>query len=106
MKKPAFKESIICPYCGREYVPSEIFYPEDLLPNVGDVVRKENGLVEFCTGSQELESEEYCCDGCGKTFKVTPALSFLVEKVEVEDFDEDFSTQIYKDRISLEEPKE
>ena len=64
-----------CPYCGREYMPSELLYPENVLPSIGEPVRDEKGAIEFCTGSDELSSETYVCDGCGREFVVMPSLS-------------------------------
>lgn len=104
MKKQINK--VVCPKCGYEYTPSEIFYPEDILPDVGEVVRKEDGTIDFCTGKSDLEVEEFTCDHCGCIFKATPelAVSTSIENT-VESFDDDYSTPIFKDRITLDEPE-
>lgn len=84
-KKIEIKNKIICPYCGYEYTISEIFMPEDLLPNTGDVVRKQDGSIDFCLGAQELAKEDYLCDNCNHKFEVEPIISYKINKVDFED---------------------
>lgn len=81
--------TIKCPHCGYEYLPCEIFYPDDFLGTACDIVRDDNNKIIFFNNDNMNLFEEYTCDGCGKTFKVEAEVKFKAKKEEI-DFDEDF----------------
>lgn len=83
---------IKCPKCGREYLPCEIFYPEDMMLST-NVIKDENGKIIYFEGNQPDGFESYICDGCGEEFTVKVSMTFDVEKPEV-DFDDDFTEDI------------
>ena len=39
------KQIIKCPFCGAEYLPSEIYIPSDFLPKFEDLTKDENGKI-------------------------------------------------------------
>lgn len=96
------KNFIKCPYCGYEYVPSEIYYPNDFLGKPRNVYRDIDGKIEKVDKKSNLQ-ETYTCDGCNKMFKVSASICFTTSKLEELNFDEDYSAPLYEDRITLEE---
>lgn len=97
-------ESIIkCPHCGYEYLAAEIFYPDDLLGRPKDIVRMPDGRIDFYDGEMPNMCQTYTCDNCGKVLSVTAALKFTAEVNEKLDFDNDYCTPLYKDRLILTE---
>ena len=71
-------ERIVCPHCGREYMPAEIFMPEDLLGKPMEVIRNEAGHIEFYLGDSPDFVETYVCDECNTEFKVEANLTLTV----------------------------
>ena len=98
---------IKCPYCGREYFPSEIYYPNEFFGNPGEIIRDlDTGSILDYTGTDMNLSEEYICDNCGKSFKVTATISFETSIDNDSDFSEDYSMPLFDTkRLTLEEPK-
>lgn len=99
-----FMRNIIkCPYCNYEYVPSEIYMPNEFLGKPKNVYRDVDGRIEKADDEQHLE-ETFCCESCNKTFKVSAKIEYESEKVDELDFDTDFEDSLYgNDRITLEE---
>ena len=97
-----FKEKYIikCPNCGAEYLPNEIYLPNEFFTDV-EALKDENYKILNTSADSLNTSEEYCCDNCGTAFKVTASVSFTSEGV-VDDFDSDYVVTINKDRIDLE----
>ena len=96
------KHIIRCPYCEYEYVPSEIYLPNSLLGKPRNIYKDLDGKIDSVDSTPNL-NETYCCDNCNKHFKVSASIKFNVTKFEELNFDEDFSTPLYKDRIVLKE---
>ena len=89
------KEPIIkCPYCGREYLPSEIFFPESFFGKPTHITRDEKGKIISFLGESLHLTETYCCDECGKGFIAEATISFTT-KPAADDirFDSDFTTK-------------
>lgn len=98
--------TIKCPKCGWEHLPEEVYVK--ILGDAKNIVRNEEGKILFFEGNTMDLHEEYTCDNpkCNCTFTIDMRPTF-VTKVNVQhDFSEDYSTTIYDDRITLEEPKE
>ena len=93
---------IKCPYCGYEYVPSEIYYPDSFLCKPTSIYRDVDGKIEKVNAKPCLE-EHYICDNCDKTFKVKATINYASSKVEELDFDNDYISPLYQNRITLEE---
>ena len=98
------KHLVKCPYCGAEYLPAEIYIPEDFLPECEDVVKDENSkLVAYHDNGMNLH-EEYTCDKCGHRFTIDAVVDFKTAKAELHDFNYDYTTPVYtEDRINLKE---
>ena len=98
------KDTIIkCPYCGWEYLPAEIFYPQYILGKPKDIEKTVNGIiVDYYGHSPELE-ETYKCDNCLNVFKTKIGLSFMVDRAYESDELEDFAQPLYTNRLVLKE---
>ena len=94
---------IKCPHCGKEYLPVEIFYPNSFFGKPDEVYRDEEGKIECISGTDMDLSETYVCDDCRTLFKVDANLDFIV--TDINNFDEDFTSDLYGDRVTLTEPE-
>lgn len=79
-----------CPKCGYEYIASEIFYPEDILGKVKNVVRDDSGKIIFIEGDYPELIEEWQCDKCDTNFKVKLSITSEIIYDKNLDFSEDF----------------
>ena len=101
MKKQNKLEVIICPYCGREYLPSEIYIPNSFIGNVKSIIRTNAGKIDTFFGNSMDLKEEYTCDKCDGKFDVTARVSFFTKKKE--SFNEEFSSKLNKKIIMKED---
>jgi len=85
---------IVCPVCGQTYVPSEVFIPESFFGDQKEVIKDNQGKVEFYTGDDMDLEEEYICDGCGTKLKIIADLSFDV--IPEDKFDDEYTVEINK----------
>jgi len=93
---------ITCPVCGQTYVPGEIFMPESFFGNQKEIIKNEQGKIEFYTGDDMDLEEEYVCDSCMTKLKIKANLTFDV--VPEEKFDEEYVSEINKPaKIKLKE---
>lgn len=85
---------ITCPHCGHQYIPSEIFYPGDLVGEAKTVIRDALGKIIYQEYNAETEPalvEKYFCDNCDKPFIVEPVITYKVKKESEElDFTEKY----------------
>lgn len=96
--------TIKCPHCGAEYLPSEIYIPDDFLPECDDVVRDEEGKLMACHQAGMNLKEEYECDYCGHRFSVEAKVSFTSSENSLHDYGFDYETKLYpEDRMELSE---
>ena len=94
---------IICPVCGQEYLPSEIFDPEAVFGKQYDITKSESGEIKFYLGDDPDLEEEYICDSCNTKLKITMNMSFDVKQFEEENFEE-YSTKLERPKkIKLDE---
>lgn len=93
MKKEEIITKIVCPKCGREYLPAEIFFPDNLLGRPTDIIRDDAGKIIFFSGTTMDLTEEFTCD-CGCCFKVEGNISFNIKTDPNKDFDEDYIVKI------------
>ena len=89
------KTTIRCPHCGWEYLPAEIYYPEEFLGEPENIIKTEEGNVLGFDGEDMNTTETYCCDHCGKSFIVDASITFKTTPVhDVFDDDDEYSIKI------------
>ena len=84
---------IKCPHCGREYLPCEIYYPDEFLGSAKNIIRDGKTIIYFDGENMNLK-ETYICDECGKTFEVEARINFELKKKEKYNFDEEYSSSL------------
>ncbi len=85
---------IICPRCGREYLPAEIFIPKAFFGHPEDIERTPAGKIDVYEGSPMCLTEEYKCDGCDLSFEVTADIKFKVKEKVKEEFNSVYASSI------------
>ena len=75
---------IKCPYCSREYFPSEIFIPKHFVGTAFHVTE------DLYLGSDMELTESYTCDRCNSSFRIVAEVKFTCEKTVFGNFNEDF----------------
>lgn len=80
--------AIECPYCGKKYLPSEIYIPKVFFGIPSTITQNKYGELEYVAGKQMDLQETYNCDKCLHTFKVTADINFITEQII--DKDEEF----------------
>lgn len=94
---------ITCPVCGHQYLPSEIFFPDDLVGKPTEIFKDNLGKIDFYLGEDPNLTEDYVCDSCGTHFKVQAVINYKTE-VEEEKFDEEYVSNFTKPKkLILEE---
>lgn len=96
---------IKCPKCGYEYLPAEIFLPSSFLGKPKNIIRSDEGVIEFFNGETMNVKEEFECENCEIVFETKSIVTFTTEYDKKIDFDDTYETIIYKNRVKLEEPK-
>lgn len=94
---------ITCPHCGREYLPAEIFYPNEFFGRPQDVERLNNGKIENFCGKTMNTEEEYICDGCLTKFKVMAKVTFTTKEISKYDMSKAYVTNLFEEKVSLSE---
>lgn len=89
---------IKCPYCGAEFLPSEIYLRDYFLGKANTVVRDDKNKIESYQGIEQDLEETFNCDFCDKKFKVNAYIEYKVKGIE---FEEEYVSNLYEDRISL-----
>ena len=67
---------ITCPVCGQQFLPAEIYIPEEFFGRPTEVIRDDAGKIEFHLGPEMNLDEEFVCEHCGTAFTVHAKLSF------------------------------
>lgn len=88
----AKKTTIRCPYCNQEYLPAEIYYPDEFLGTPSQIIKTETGDILGFDGEDMNTEETFICDKCGKQFAVDAVVTFKTEKInsvfdDTDDFD-------------------
>lgn len=95
---------IVCPVCGAEYLPVEIFIPDDFFGRPDEVIRDPADRIEFFLGRGMNLTETYICDSCGSNMRVNAKLSFDVDVIPKDEDEEDYETKIERPkRLKLDE---
>ena len=101
--KPRKFETIACPSCGYEYLPAEIYIPKAYFGKPFMIERDKDGKIINYEGSSIDLFETYTCDKCNHTFRVISKIGFSTEEDKLENFDEEYSSPLYKNTLFLEE---
>ena len=96
-------ETINCPNCGYEYLPSELFIPNSFFGRPVHIERDATGKIIEYQGSSIDLFENYVCDKCNHSFRIIAKIGFSTEEHKFENFDEDYSTPLHKNALFLEE---
>ena len=95
---------IKCPYCGAEYIPQELYIPDDFLPVFDDLVKDDSGKIVAMYEEPMNTHEEYTCDYCGHTFQVDAKVEFIATESAAHDFNFAYESLLYTgDRLELKE---
>lgn len=84
MKEKKFVK-VVCPYCGAEYLPAEIYLPNELLGYPKNIIKSADGIIEHFSGTTMNNKEKYNCDYCHKTFEITADIKFRAKEWGYED---------------------
>lgn len=95
---------IVCPHCGAEYYPQELYIPTDFLPRVEDVIKDEDGRIVAGYEAPMNTHEEYTCDYCNHRFQIDAKVEFVSTEDKPHDFNFSHTSPLYTgDRIELTE---
>lgn len=94
-------ETIVCPCCGREYLPAEIFMPNSFLGKPSNIIKTRDGKIDVFIGQSMDLQETYICDKCLKPFKVTAKVQFKSEYQPNIDFNSTHTTSLKEDKLHL-----
>lgn len=96
------KDTVIkCPYCNWEYLPGEIYLPKYFLGQPTDIFRLVDGKIDYEFGTPQDLTEHFICDKCNKPFTVSASITYKVTKDDQFDFDSDYTSELFKDRLTL-----
>lgn len=87
---------ITCPICGHQYLPSEIFMPDEVFGKQYDITKDDNGKIKFYLGDDQNFEEEYICDSCNTKLKILMKVSYDIKPIEEDEFEEEYSVEINK----------
>ena len=97
----AKRTTIRCPYCGQEYLPAEIYYPDSFLGKPKDIYKDENGAILGFDGEDMNTTESFYCDKCGKPFSVNAVVTFKTTPLtDIFAEDDEFTTAIKKKKAT------
>lgn len=91
---------IICPNCGAEYLPCEIFIPDVFIGKSYHVDRDKDGKIITFDGEAPDVKESFQCYRCGRKFNVDTEINF---KTSFENFSATYTTKIKKPQLFMKE---
>lgn len=91
---------IICPCCGAEYLPAEIFYPDEFFGNPKDIEKDIRGKLLFYSGKSVKLNESYTCDYCKRKIYITADVEFIAQ---TQPFSEGHVTKFRKTNLFMNE---
>ena len=94
---------IKCPTCGAEYLPVEIFIPNDYFGRPVKIQRNEEHKIIEIIGATPHPIESYTCDYCNVPFRVIAKTQFNTKSELKFDFDTDYTTNLRKESLFLSE---
>ncbi len=96
------KNIITCPHCGAEYMPAEIYMPNNFFGRPDMIYRDDNNKILSFDGSSPDLLETYRCDFCDKKFNVKATLKFDTSS-DTEYFKDDYKIKLSKPSLFLDE---
>ena len=93
---------ITCPHCGAEYLPAEIYYPDEFLGKPTDI-EKLRGKIESYLGKNMNVEEVYICDNCLTKFKTVAKVTFKTTEIVKQDTTRAYVTPLFDDKLTLDE---
>lgn len=102
MKKEKL-DVIVCPNCGMEYLPAEIFLPDAFVGHPQNIEKDSLGKVCSFSGLSSDTAEEYVCDGCKSLFRVSARVNYMTTIRDKFNFNTDHTTKLKKTTLSLKE---
>lgn len=103
MKEDTKLEVIICPNCGCEYLPSEIYYPKSFFGTPTNIERLANGKIDTFVGKNVDYEETYICDKCSQKFRVNAKVAYKTECISKHDMSKAYVTNLFEDKLTLDE---
>ena len=100
MKKPKL-ETIICPICGREYLPAEIYLPNSFFGKPTEIERTKEGKIDTFNGLTMNLNETFTCENCGTTFGIKARVDFKTFVDESKDFSTEYVSPLHKKKLTL-----
>ena len=95
---------IECPNCGYQYLPCEIFLPDNILSKSYHIERDDKGKIIDALEFNPEFKEKYICDKCNQVFECELKLSFNYKMDKNLNFGEDYIVPIKKkEKIELAE---
>lgn len=89
-------ETIRCPKCEMEYLPAEIYMPNEFLGKPKNINRTSDNKIDYFSNKSMNLREKYICDNCGCTFKVSAKITFKSEVDSKDDFSSDYISRLDK----------
>lgn len=100
MKKEKL-DVIVCPTCGCEYLPAEIYLPNSFFGKPTNIEKTREGKVETFEGMTMNPNESFICDHCGTHFNVKANITFKATVDAAKDFTTDYVSPLKEKKISL-----
>ena len=76
---------IVCPKCGCQYLPGELYLPKAFLGQPKNIVKDRWGQILEFDGNSMDTKETYICDKCNTKFIVKAQVQFYTETDEKTD---------------------
>ena len=89
---------IVCPKCGTQYLPGEIYLPKAFLGQPKKVTKDFAGRILDFQGSTMDTRETYICDKCDCKFSVRAQVQFYTEAKETTNTTQPFKMKIGKEK--------
>ena len=92
------KKLIVCPNCGAEYSPFEVYVPSNYFYDYVPIDKDENGKI-----LENLDfdfNEDYQCDYCNEMIHISPKIEF---ECSTESSEKEHVTKLKKPSLFLDE---
>ena len=99
--KPKQLRVIKCPVCGYEYLPAEIFMPNEFLGKPKNIMKNVDGKIIGYEGIKMNDTETYKCDNCDSLFEVVSTTNFVSKSLTSKD--SEHVTKLTKNKLFFQE---